>query len=78
MTVRALRDFLNSLDLESIQEDISVNSVTMYEGEKFISVDELASADIYEASSEEFKPYLVLTIREADELLEEYSRDSEV
>lgn len=75
MTVRALRDFLNSLDLESIQEEIMINSVTEWEGNKIISSDDLVSADIYEATSDEFLPYLVLTTREADELLPEYTRD---
>lgn len=75
MTVRALIDFLNSLDLESIQEDITIDSVTEWDGKKIISSDDLVSADIYEATSDEFLPYLVLTTREANELLPEYTRD---
>lgn len=34
MTVRALRDFLNSLDLESIQEEVSILSDTEHDGKK--------------------------------------------
>lgn len=74
MTVKQLRDFLNSIDLDSIQEDITIASVTEA-GKRHIVIDDLVEADILEPSFEGPKPYLQFTTREAAELLEECDRE---
>lgn len=70
MTVKQLRDFLNSIDLDSIQEGITVASVTEA-GKRHIIIDDLVEAEIYNPAFEGPKPYLQFTTREAAELLEE-------
>lgn len=70
MTVKELRDFLNDLDLDSVQEEITIAATTTHEGKPIISICDIADAIVFEAANEEFKPYVQLITDDAEDLLD--------
>lgn len=70
MTVKKLRDFLNDLDLDSVQKDIIIVATTTHEGKPYISICDIAEVIISEGVSEEFKPYIQLITDDAEDLLD--------
>lgn len=60
MTVRQLRDFLNELNLDDIQEEISIASGVDDGNHEYIATDDLDNAFICEPIREGQLPFLVI------------------
>ena len=74
MTVKDLRDYLNSLNLDEIQPDLAIVSMTDYEGRRIMQVDDSSKIILCEPSYPSFKPYLAIY---TDEAIEECEKGDE-
>lgn len=71
MTAKELRDALNSLNLDDLQEEIEIVSTTQdAEGTYFLDCDNLDHLRIYQAAGPEKLPYISIITDAAQRLIE--------
>lgn len=71
MTVKELRDFLNSLYLDELQEEIEIISTTQYtDGTYYLDCDNLDHITVNEAAGPGYPPYISIITGAAQRLIE--------
>lgn len=71
MTAKQLRDFLNSLNLDELQEEIEIVSTTQYtDGTYYLDCDNLDHITVNEAAGPGNPPYISIITDAAQRLIE--------